>query len=78
MSGGTLVLLFSTGLLPSLHTVQGEQDGVRSLTFALLLGIIAGFVEQLVPSLLEDQAQRMKSGDATRPASASRDGGKSQ
>ncbi len=29
VSGGTLVLLFSTGLLPSLHTLKGEQDAVQ-------------------------------------------------
>lgn len=63
VSGGTLVLLFSTGLLPSLQTVQGPQDGVHSMAFVLLLGIIAGFVEQLVPSLLEDQAQKFRNGD---------------
>ena len=66
VSGGTLVLLFSTGLLPSLHTLKGEQDAVQSMPFALLLGIIAGFVEQLVPSLLEDQAQKFRNGDATK------------
>jgi hypothetical protein len=63
VSGGTLVLLFATGLLPSLHTLKGEQDAVQTMTFALLLGIIAGFVEQLVPSLLEDQAQKFRNGD---------------
>jgi hypothetical protein len=63
VSGGTLVLLFATGLLPSLHTGQGEQDGVHSMSFVLLLGIIAGFVEQLVPSLLENQADRFRNGD---------------
>lgn len=66
VSGGTLVLLFSTGLMPSLHTLKGEQDAVQSMPFALLLGIIAGFVEQLVPSLLEDQAQKFNNGDAAK------------
>ena len=60
VSGGTLVLLFSTGLLPSLHTLQGEQDAVKSMPFVLLLGIIAGFVEQLVPSLLDEQANKLR------------------
>ncbi len=68
VSGGTLVLLFSTGLLPSLQTVQGPQDGVHSTPFILLLGIIAGFVEQLVPSLLEDQAKKYRGEDTTTPA----------
>jgi hypothetical protein len=63
VSGGTLVLLFATGLLPSLHTLKGEQDAVQTMTFALLLGIVAGFVEQLVPSLLEDQARKFRNGD---------------
>ena len=71
VSGGTLVLLFSTGLLPSLHTATGVQDGGKySIAFALLLGIIAGFVEQLVPSLLESQAQRMGEGGAAKPPAA--------
>ena len=69
ISGGTLVLLFSSGLLPTLHTAQGNQDGVHSMAFILLLGILAGFVEQLVPSLLDEQAQRMQNG-GTRPSSA--------
>ena len=57
VSGGALVLLFSTGLLPALHTNQGVLNGVgmESIAFAMLLGIVAGFVEQLVPSLLESQ-----------------------
>ena len=63
VSGGTLVQLFATGPLPSLHTLKGEQDAVQTMTFALLLGIIAGFVEQLVPSLLEDQAHKFRNGD---------------
>ena len=62
VSGGTLVLLFSTGLLPSLHTLKGEQDAVQSMPFVLLLGIIAGFVEQLVPSLLDEQANKLRDG----------------
>jgi hypothetical protein len=62
VSGGTLVLLFSTGLLPSLHTLKGEQDAVGSMPFVLLLGIIAGFVEQLVPSLLDEQANKLRDG----------------
>jgi hypothetical protein len=72
VSGGTLVLLFATGLLPSLHTVAGEMNGVQSMAFVLLLGIIAGFVEQLVPSLLDDQAQRLTDGGGAK--STPRDG----
>jgi hypothetical protein len=71
VSGGTLVLLFATGLLPSLHTLAGEMNGVQSMPFVLLLGIIAGFVEQLVPSLLEEQGQRMTDGGAAKVPPAS-------
>jgi hypothetical protein len=70
VSGGTLVLLFATGLLPSLHTLKGEQDAVQTMTFALLLGIVAGFVEQLVPSLLEEQAQKLRNGNETAAAAS--------
>jgi hypothetical protein len=72
VSGGALVLLFSTGLLPALHTNQGVLNGVgmESMAFAMLLGIVAGFVEQLVPSLLESQAQRMQNGHAAAPPAA--------
>jgi hypothetical protein len=76
VSGGTLVLLFATGLLPSLHTLKGEQDAVQTMTFALLLGIIAGFVEQLVPSLLEDQAQKFRNGEEKAPTRAGSTGNK--
>jgi hypothetical protein len=68
VSGGTFVLLFSTGLLPPLHTLQGDMNGQKSTTFVMLLGIIAGFVEQLVPSLLEDQAQKITNGGSTKAA----------
>jgi hypothetical protein len=70
ISGGTIVLLFATGLLPSLHTGQGEQDGVHAMAFVMLLGIVAGFVEQLVPSLLENQADRFRNGDDAKKATA--------
>jgi hypothetical protein len=74
VSGGALVLLFSCGLLPTLQTSQGVQDGVHSMAFILLLGIIAGFVEQLVPSLLDDQARQMQNGDGAKAPAASASG----
>jgi hypothetical protein len=69
VSGGTLVLLFTTGMLPALTTNQGQMDG-RSMTFAMLLGIMAGFVEQLVPSLLEAKSQGLGGGDGAKSPSA--------
>ena len=57
VSGGTLVLLSATGLIPGLQTHVGGIDGLTSLSFAVLLGIIAGFVEQLVPGILDDEGQ---------------------
>ena len=74
VSGGTLVLLFSTGIVPPLHTLHGDLDVARSASFALLLGIIGGFVEQLVPSLLDKQADRLTDGDGG-GKSPSADGG---
>jgi hypothetical protein len=76
VSGGTLVLLFGTGLLPTLHTGAGELQVNASPTasqFTVLLGLIAGFVEQLVPSMLEKQADRFTSGDPPKPPSATPD-----
>jgi hypothetical protein len=70
VSGGTLILLFATGLVPSLHTGQGDMDGVTSIEFAMLLGIVGGFIEQLVPSLLEKQGDRLSGADATPAADA--------
>ena len=69
VSGGTLVLLFSCGLIPPLHTLGGDLDANSSI-FAPLLGIIAGFVEQLVPSLLDEQAARIQNGGSTQPQTA--------
>ncbi len=72
VSGGTLVLLFATGLLPAFQTWKGnmgDMDGAHAIEFAMLLGIVAGFVEQLVPSLLEEQSQRMGNGNSTKPQS---------
>jgi hypothetical protein len=59
ISGGTIVLFFSTGLLPALHTYSGDLDGAKSLSFVLLLGIIAGFVERLVPGLIENEERQL-------------------
>ncbi len=69
ISGGTLVLLFSCGLIPPLHTLGGDLDA-KSTIFALLLGIIAGFVEKLVPSLLDDQAQKIGGTGEAKPPPA--------
>ena len=55
ISGGTLVLLLSSGLIPPFHVLTGDLDPNKVQT-ALLLGTIAGFVEKLVPSLLEERA----------------------
>lgn len=65
ISGGTLVLLFSTGLLPTLTTAQGVQtppSGIMSMQFIVLLGIMAGFAEKLVPNLLEEQSDKLRGG----------------
>lgn len=67
VSGGTLVLLFSTGLLPPLQTRPGGLTVDQSVTFAMLLGILAGFVEQLVPSMLEDQGKGLGGGGGAKP-----------
>jgi hypothetical protein len=75
VSGGTLVLLFSCNLIPPLHTLSGDLDA-RSSIFALLLGIIAGFVEKLVPSLLEDQAHKIGGGGQDKAPPAPADGAK--
>jgi hypothetical protein len=65
VSGGTLVLLFASGLLPKLATGQGIMDH-QSIAFSMLLGVIGGFVEQLVPSLLEQQGNRLGDTDAAK------------
>ena len=77
VSGGTLVLLFASGLLPKLATGQGVMDH-QSVAFSMLLGVIGGFVEQLVPSLLEEQGNRLSNDAAAKaqPAAGGRaDGG---
>jgi len=76
VSGGTLVLLFSTGLVPAFQTHLGQMDGVtpgRSVSpvpFVVLLGIIAGFVEQLVPGMLEAQSAKLGNNGGADPAPA--------
>jgi hypothetical protein len=76
VSGGTLVLLFASGLLPRLTGSQGVMDH-QSIAFAMLLGIVGGFVEQLVPSLLEEQGNRLGNDPAARlqPAGGKADDG---
>ncbi len=76
VSGGTLVLLFSCGLVPPWHTLSGDVDAIKSPIFAMLLGIIAGFVEKLVPSLLDDQARVIGQAGGTNAQSAGTDGSK--
>lgn len=73
VSGGTLVLLFASGLLPKLATSQGVMDH-QSIAFAMLLGVVGGFVEQLVPSLLEEQGNRL--GNAAAKSQPADGGGK--
>jgi hypothetical protein len=75
VSGLTLVLVFSTGIVPPLHTLHGDLDVTKSASFAMLLGIIAGFVEKLVPNLLEDEAQRLSDGGGKADGSGKADGG---
>lgn len=78
VSGGTLVLLFATGLLPALSTATGNLSIAKSphaQEFAVLLGLIAGFVEQLVPSMLEKEADRFTAGDLPGTPAAGADTG---
>jgi hypothetical protein len=59
ISGGTIVLVTSIGLIPQLRTSVGELTGDKSIQFVLFLGIIAGFVERLVPGILDDQGRKL-------------------
>jgi len=80
ISGGTIVLLSSTGLVPALHTYAGNLSGDESVPFVLLLGILAGFVERLVPGVLDNEARKLggdddrvqatKDGNETKPDGA--------
>ncbi len=58
ISGGALVLLFATGLMPKLETAYGPLE-IMSVPVVLLLGIVAGFVEKLVPSMLEQESGKL-------------------
>lgn len=62
ISGGALVLLFSTGLAPKLDGVDGPIDYSSSIPFILLVGMIGGFVERLVSGMLEAQGSRFAGG----------------
>lgn len=68
ISGGTVVLLFQTGLVPTLHTATGDVDATKSMQFVVLLGILAGFVERLVPGLLDSESDRIAGKGGTPPA----------
>jgi len=68
MSGGTVILLFQTGLVPELHTATGVLDVTKSLPFAVLLGILAGFVERLVPGLLDSEGDKIAGKGGAPPA----------
>ncbi len=57
------ILHFMSGYLKEL--AYYGHNVIHSIPFARLLGILAGFVEQLVPSLLEAQGQAIQQGPPT-------------
>ena len=71
ISAGVLLLLFASGIVPSLKI--GDADFKAStLTWemVLVIGFVGGFLERLVPDLLEKKNPQSNGGNSTAGASA--------
>ena len=54
ISAGVLLLLFSCGIVPSLKIGDAEfKAGALTWQMVLVIGFVGGFLERLVPDLLD-------------------------
>ncbi len=70
ISAGVLLLLMACGILPSLKIGDANFSG-SALTWqmVLVLGFVGGFLERLVPDLLEKKNPAGNGGNTTNSAS---------
>jgi len=73
ISAGVLLLLLNCGILPKLQIGEANLSGpTATWQMVLVVGFLAGFLERLVPDLLEKKSPATNgSGTTAAPASAS-------
>jgi hypothetical protein len=71
ISAGVLLLLLASGILPSLKIGDADlKPSTLTWQMVLVIGFVAGFVERLVPDLLEKKNSQGNGGNSTGAAGA--------
>jgi hypothetical protein len=66
ISAGVLVLLFTSGIVPSLKIGDADfKAGALTWEMVLVIGFVGGFLERLVPDLLEKKNPQSNGSNAT-------------
>jgi hypothetical protein len=71
ISAGVLLLLFASGIVPSLKIGDADfKPGTLTWEMVLVIGFVGGFLERLVPDLLEKKNPQGNGGNTTAAAGA--------
>ena len=71
ISAGVLLLLLASGILPSLKIGDADiQPNTLTWQMVLVIGFVAGFLERLVPDLLEKKNPQGNGGNSAAAAGA--------
>jgi len=66
ISAGVLLLLFASGIVPSLKIGEADfKPGTLTWEMVLVIGFVGGFLERLVPDLLEKKNPQGNGGNST-------------
>jgi hypothetical protein len=71
ISAGVLLLLFASGIVPSLKIGDADfKPSTLTWEMVLVIGFLGGFLERLVPDLLEKKSSQSNAGNSTAGAGA--------
>ena len=71
ISAGVLLLLFACGIVPSLKIGDADfKAGALTWEMVLVIGFVGGFLERLVPDLLEKKNSQSNGSNPTAGAGA--------